>query len=51
MKVNKHGVLQNTLFETEIIVSEMLHFAMFLLSYQAIRRAIVVISRTSSPLG
>ena len=51
MKVNKHGALQSTLFETEIIVSEMLHFAMFLLSYQAIPRAIVVISRTSSPLG
>ena len=51
MKANKHGALQNTLFETEIIVSEMLHFAMFLLSFQVIPRASVVISRTSSPLG
>ena len=50
MKVNKHGALQSTLFETAIIVSEMPHFAMFLLSFQVIPRVFVVISRISCPL-
>ena len=50
MKVKKHGALQSTLSQTAIIVSEMLHFAMFLLSFQVIPRVFVVISRTSCPL-